>query len=52
MKDLRRRRNKGKRRAGRGGEGAEGGVKVCYAFQKNECTRGEECKFAHELAQA
>lgn len=23
---------------------------VCYAFQKNECTRGSKCKFAHELA--
>jgi hypothetical protein len=24
---------------------------VCYAFQKGECTRGEECKFKHELVE-
>ena len=25
------------------------GSKVCFAFQKGECTRGDECKFKHEL---
>ncbi len=23
--------------------------KVCFAFQKGECTRGETCKFKHVL---
>mmetsp|Transcript_9018 Transcript_9018/g.9540 ORF Transcript_9018/g.9540 Transcript_9018/m.9540 type:complete len:112 (+) Transcript_9018:69-404(+) len=23
---------------------------ICYAFQKGECTRGDGCRFAHELA--
>jgi hypothetical protein len=31
--------------------GAPGG-NFCYAFQKGECTRGETCRFAHELAPA
>mmetsp|Transcript_21553 Transcript_21553/g.36270 ORF Transcript_21553/g.36270 Transcript_21553/m.36270 type:complete len:110 (+) Transcript_21553:47-376(+) len=22
---------------------------VCFAFQKGECTRGDECRFKHEL---
>jgi len=21
--------------------------RVCYAFQKGECTRGDECRFSH-----
>ena len=25
------------------------GSNVCYAFQKGECTRGDECRFKHEL---
>eukprot|EP00602_Paraphysomonas_sp_CaronLab_P006758 CAMPEP_0185019612 /NCGR_PEP_ID=MMETSP1103-20130426/2231_1 /TAXON_ID=36769 /ORGANISM="Paraphysomonas bandaiensis, Strain Caron Lab Isolate" /LENGTH=118 /DNA_ID=CAMNT_0027550031 /DNA_START=78 /DNA_END=434 /DNA_ORIENTATION=- len=25
------------------------GGNVCYAFQKGECTRGDSCRFAHEL---
>ena len=24
---------------------------VCYAFQKGECTRGDECRFKHELVE-
>jgi hypothetical protein len=26
--------------------------RVCFAFQKNECTRGDSCKFAHVAASA
>jgi hypothetical protein len=22
---------------------------VCFAFQKGECTRGDECRFKHEI---
>jgi hypothetical protein len=63
LKDARRRRNrrmKAKRNTGAGaGAGADAmdgeektppsGPKICYAFQTNECTRGESCRFEHIL---
>jgi hypothetical protein len=40
----RRMRNRRQKKTGPGGN-------VCYAFQKGECTRGDECRFAHEIAE-
>jgi RNA recognition motif-containing protein len=37
---------------GRGGRDSFGGKKkICFAFQKGECTRGSDCRFAHETLQ-
>lgn len=41
------RRGRGK---GRGERGPRSNV--CYAFQRGECTRGDECKFSHTEAAA
>ncbi len=38
-------------RGARAKKGQPGG-NICYAFQKGECTRGDECRFTHELAPA
>jgi len=38
------------RGGGRGGGGGGRGSNVCFAFQKGECTRGDECRFSHVLA--
>ena len=35
-------------KGGKGGKGGKKGSKgVCFAFQKGECERGDECRFAH-----
>ena len=31
----------------KGGKSGKGGKGVCFAFQKGECERGDECRFAH-----
>jgi len=30
-----------------GGRGGGGGAPVCYANQRGECTRGDQCRFSH-----
>mmetsp|Transcript_81159 Transcript_81159/g.175403 ORF Transcript_81159/g.175403 Transcript_81159/m.175403 type:complete len:104 (-) Transcript_81159:114-425(-) len=49
-KSERYRRNRAARKTG--GAAATPGSNVCFAFQKGECTRGEECRFKHTLESA
>ncbi|KIY93628.1 putative zinc finger protein [Monoraphidium neglectum] len=30
--------------------GADGKVQICYDFTKGMCTRGDKCKYSHDIA--